>query len=332
MKKLFTIFFITLFASNATFAQANVSTTAAGASFYQAPELEGITNWINSEPIKIKTKLNKVVLIDFWTYSCINCIRTIPFMNSLYEKYAGKGLIIVSVHSPEFEFEKDINNINAAVRKFGIKYPVAVDSNMMTWRAYNNNYWPAHYLINKLGQVVYTHFGEGNQDELENNIRALLGIPGDVANERLSFNNVFAKQITPETYLGGLRAQRNANAGDGFKFPETLSDDAWALDGKWGVSKEYSANLDNKSALRMQFNAKKVFLVMSAERPTNIEILIDGKPITSDIAGGDVRASSVLVRESRLYELVKSKDSKSALLEIRPKGAGVKFYAFTFGN
>src|SRR5579862_5118600 len=137
---------------------------------YIAPSIDGIDAWINSEPLQINDLRGKVVLIDFWTYSCINCMRTLPYLNDWYRKYHDKGLVIIGVHTPEFDFEKNLDNVKNAVLQDGIKYPVALDSHFVTWQKYNNQYWPAHYLIDKKGYVVYTHFGEGEYDITENNI------------------------------------------------------------------------------------------------------------------------------------------------------------------
>ena len=175
---------------------------------YAAPELAGIDDWINSEPLTIAQLRGKVVLIDFWTYSCINCVRTLPYLIAWDKKYREKGLVIIGVHSPEFEFEKKIDNIKTAVAKYGITYPVAVDSELATWTAFDNQYWPAHYLIDKNGQVVYTHFGEGHYDITENNIRYLLGLKGPAETDVASNGELSGFGQTPETYLGYARAER----------------------------------------------------------------------------------------------------------------------------
>src|SRR5262249_35582634 len=157
--------------------------------------------WINSPPLTLAELRGKVVLIDFWTYSCINCLRTLPYIKDWYEKYHDKGLVIIGVHTPEFEFEHDVNNVKAAVQKLGILYPVALDNNFATWLAFNNRYWPAHYLINQDGVVVYTHFGEGEYDVTENNIRYLLGIKTKVTMPATE-ENPYDRYQTAETYFG----------------------------------------------------------------------------------------------------------------------------------
>ncbi|HVY55159.1 MAG TPA: cytochrome c biogenesis protein CcdA, partial [Thermodesulfobacteriota bacterium] len=180
---------------------------------YAAPDFSGIATWINSKPLTMKELRGKVVLIDFWTYSCINCIRTLPYIKSWDEKYRDDGLVIVGVHSPEFEFEKNADNVRKAVASNGIEYPVALDNNFDTWRNFNNRYWPAHYLIDREGRVVYTHFGEGKYDVTENNIRFLLGLEGDMEKGR-SMPAPYSTNQTPETYLGYERADSYRGTGE----------------------------------------------------------------------------------------------------------------------
>ena len=173
---------------------------------YKAPEIAGIDAWINSTPLSWNNLKGKVVLIDFWTYSCINCIRTLPYLKDWYAKYHDKGFEIIGIHSPEFQFEHDLNNVKNAVKQDGITYPVALDNQFITWQNFKNEYWPAHYLVNKNGEVVYVHFGEGEYDVTENNIRYLLGMGGQVTHNKYEEN--YATTQTPETYLGYHRAER----------------------------------------------------------------------------------------------------------------------------
>ena len=183
----------------------------------------------------------KVVLIDFWTYSCINCVRTLPYITDWDRKYRDQGLVIVGVHAPEFEFEKKLDNVKAAIAQHGIRYPVALDNNLSTWVNFNNRYWPAHYLIDREGKVVYTHFGEGQYDVTENNIRYLLGLKSGVepVKAEAPAENLYQ---TPETYLGYARANSFGgdqpvvhNAEKAYRFPDELAEDEWALSGKWRV-------------------------------------------------------------------------------------------------
>lgn len=175
----------------------------------RAPEIKGITHWINSEPLTIAGLKGKVVLVDFWTYSCINCIRTQPYLNAWYAKYKDKGLEIIGVHTPEFEFEKNIPNVERAVKDEKITYPVAMDNNYATWNAFDNHYWPAKYLIDQNGQIVYTHFGEGDYDEIEQKVQALLGL-NDKMVEVIGILQAQAGQ-TAETYLGYERGHNFMN-------------------------------------------------------------------------------------------------------------------------
>ncbi|MGD9591057.1 MAG: cytochrome c biogenesis protein CcdA, partial [Candidatus Berkiella sp.] len=178
---------------------------------YKAPDFEGISAWLNSTPLTMASLKGKVVLIDFWTYSCINCIRTLPYITAWDKKYREDGLVIVGVHSPEFEFERKISNIEDAIKRFGINYPVAVDNGLNTWQAYHNLYWPAHYLIDKSGQVVYTHFGEGAYNITEHNIKVLLD-KNKASNTIESSENSPYESKSPETYLGYFRFEHFANA------------------------------------------------------------------------------------------------------------------------
>jgi cytochrome c biogenesis protein CcdA/thiol-disulfide isomerase/thioredoxin len=290
---------------------------------YMAPEFAGITGWINSGPLTMQALRGKVVLVDFWTYSCINCLRTLPHLKEWDAKYRDKGLVIVGVHAPEFEFEKDPGNVKAAVAKEGIRYPVALDPNLATWSAYRNVYWPAHYLIDKDGRVVYTHFGEGEYGRTENNIRYLLGLG---ATATTADAKVTSAGQTPETYLGYRRAERyGGEAGPAhdseaaYVFPAALHDDQWALDGRWMVAGERITAGDN-ARLRLNFMARKAFLVMSAAKPSVVGVSLDGKPL-----------APVTVSGSTLYTLAEQPEAKRATLELSVPN-GVSAYAFTFGN
>lgn len=303
---------------------------------YRAPKIEGITSWLGSKPINISEQKGKVVLVDFWTYSCINCIRTLPYMNKLQEKYGDKGLVIVGVHAPEFDFEKDKKNVALAIKRFGIKYAVGLDNNRKTWKNFDNKYWPAHYLIDQNGDVVYTHFGEGEYDVMDNNIAALLKISDKSSAKKKGawFDDGLAQEeITPETYLGFNRADRNVNEKDGkiFEYPKKLPLNFWAFAGKWKVAEQHSQTLHKDAALRLNFKAKKVFLVMDSQdkKAINVEVKLNGEMV-SDQAGVDVKQGFVVVNQSRLYELVQMKKSTDAILEIKGDRAGLRVYAFTF--
>jgi len=305
---------------------------------YPAPEFAGIDAWLNSQPLTMKSLKGKVVLVDFWTYSCINCIRTLPYITDWDRKYRDKGLVIVGVHAPEFEFEKKLDNVKAAIAQHGIHYPVALDNNLATWTNFNNVYWPAHYLINRDGQVVYTHFGEGEYDVTENNIRYLLGLKskadGMQAQEQAS-----APDQTPETYLGYARADSFGgkepvvrNGRGSYRFPAFLPEDAWALNGGWQVEAEKIVAQEKGAALRLNFKSSKVFLVLGSAsgKPVRVTLKLNGEPVGGS-AGKDAPNGVVTVERNTLYELIDQKTPKNSLLEIQTDSPGVEAYAFTFG-
>ena len=305
---------------------------------YPAPEISGIKDWINSEPLKIADLKGKVVLVDFWAYSCVNCVRTLSHITEWDKKYRNKGLVIIGVHAPEFDFEKNTDNVKHAVTKWGITYPVALDNDQVTWNNYKNQYWPAHYLIDKQGNVVYTHFGEGNYDVAENNIRALLGL--GAMKEGASTSDQQSDNQTPETYLGYSRAERFAGenlTNDGkaeYRYPQTaLPLHSWSLSGMWTAAPQKITAGENGAALRLHFNARKVFLVMGTETGKSSDSLItlNGKPIGAN-GGKDVKDSRLTVDHHTLYEIVSQAKSTPGVLEITSNDAGLEAYAFTFGD
>lgn len=297
---------------------------------YDAPEIVGIEKWINANPQKIADLRGKVVLVDFWTYSCINCLRTLPHMNKLHEKYHDKGLVIIGVHAPEFDFEKNPDNVAKAVEKFNIRYAVAIDNDLSTWINYENRYWPAHYLINQEGKVVYTHFGEGAYDVMDNNVRALLAI--DDAEESKKHASHYVRGQSPETYLGLERTAKNANeTARNFTYPKEIKKHHWALQGDWKRTGEFVESRKAGDALTFNFNAKKVFLVMSSANGKEIEaeIFVNG---TQAGLGKDVKNGVVKIKDSELYELVSLDGLENGKVEIKAKSAGLRAYAFTFGG
>lgn len=274
-----------------------------------APEFVGITKWLNSEPLTISQLKGKVVLIDFWTYTCINCIRTLPYVTSWYEKYKDKGFVVVGVHTPEFEFEKKTENVQNAIKQYNIHYPVAQDNDYKTWRAYNNHYWPAEYLIDAQGNIRRTHFGEGEYDQTEKAIQELLkeaGQKADMPTVELP-DQTPRSQLTPETYLG-----LNRRKGYG---------DIWSLGGTWDNQGEYIESRAN-STLDFKFNAAKVFLVITpATRKDLIKVSVDGK-----------LTQTLTVSESKLYTLVGLPQVGTHELHLEFQTPGTKIYAFTFGS
>ena len=312
---------------------------------YPAPQIAGIKKWINSPPLSLEELKNqgKVVLIDFWTYSCINCVRTLPYIKNWYEKYHDKGLVIIGIHSPEFEFEKNELNVEMAVKEDGIKYPVAMDNDLVTWGNFTNRYWPAHYLINKEGQVIYTHFGEGEYDVTENNIRYLLGLGtmSDYKKPQEEAPVPINPMQSPETYLGYQRTEGFANHEKieqnkalHFTSPKHIPLNGWALEGLWLIQGEKIIAEEKGASLRYHFRAKQVYLVMaptSPEQPQTVRILLNGKPLTQ-FAGKDIKNSQVTVTQSTLYELVSFKELTSGIIEIQAETPGLAAFAFTFGG
>jgi len=300
---------------------------------YKAPALKGLKAWINSEALNLEDLKGKVVLIDFWTYSCINCIRTLPHVTEWHEKYKDDGLVIIGIHTPEFAFEKNLANVKQAVEEYNINYPVALDNDYETWRSYDNRYWPAHYFIDKNGQVRHTHFGEGSYSESEEIIRYLLS----EGRENMDFEAEVSKESdlppvrqgqTPETYLGYSRIQYFANLLEirhGKTFDYTLASNLkkhyWNLVGPWQVGTENSVSQSDNSQLRLRFAAKEVYLVMGSDREVEIRIKLNGQ-----------EQEPVKVGQSKLYTVVKSdKFLEDALLELTIP-AGVSLNAFTFGS
>lgn len=303
----------------------------------------------NGEEIKIKDLIGKkVILVDFWTYSCINCQRTLPYITSWYEKYKNQGLEIVGIHTPEFEFEKDINNVKAAVEKWGIDYPVVLDNDYGTWRNYNNRYWPRKYIIDIDGFIVYDHIGEGGYEETEQVIQTLLKERMQVLDEEgeVSSGVVYPEGVeeldtqnsrSPETYFGALR---NINLGSGekgrvgtqdFSLPLSTVRDVLYLDGRWDVQGEYAKNLEAGTKIVFKYKAAKVFMVASADEEVGLEILVDGEEV-GDLAGSDVVDGVVNVKNDQLYRLIEDPTGNAVhTLEIIVTKPGLQAFTFTFG-
>ncbi len=270
-----------------------------------APELVQGGEWINSEPLKLSELRGKVVLIDFWTYTCINCIRTLPYLKSWYEKYQDDGLVLIGVHSPEFEFEKDHTNVKKAVADFGILYPVMQDNDFATWRAYSNRYWPAKYLIDHEGRVRYTHFGEGDYDETEKMIQKLLEEVGAKPESDINNQDYEIYSRTPELYLGASRLDPGA--------PITKT-------GDWKISKEFALPASG-ATLTLEYEAKDAFIVMRpASSPVKVEVHLDGE-----------YRGEILVDQDTIYTLVKLENPGRHVLKLVFPDGNVELFAFTFG-
>ena len=270
-----------------------------------APEMIVGGEWFNSDPLKLANLRGKVVLVDFWTYTCINCQRTFPYLKSWHEKYQDQGLVIIGVHSPEFEFEKNAANVKEAIKDFDIKYPVMQDNDFTTWRAYKNRYWPAKYLIDADGVVRYTHFGEGDYDETESKIQELLKEAG--AKPSSDINNPTYKTYgrTPELYLGSERYAPNA--------PITRS-------GKWDLSAEYALPGPG-STMTVQFDAKSVYLVMRpVAESALVEVYLDGQ-----------YQKTITVDKDALYTLIDLKSPGTHELRLVFPSGNLELFAFTFG-
>ena len=308
-----------------------------------APDFTGTQSWFNTdggEALTMEGLRGKVVLIDFWTYTCINCIRTFPYLKAWHSEYRDDGLTIVGVHAPEFPFERDAGNVADAIEQNGLEYPVVQDNDMGTWNAYGNQYWPAKYLIDAEGQVRYVHFGEGDDDETEQAIRTLLREKGDdelgagAAGTKAESANPATR--TPETYLGATRADGWANGAirlgaQSFEpGPYSLPPNGFAFSGDWEITGEGASSGAN-AGIEAEFGAEKVFLVLgSPGGPREVEVLLDGGPIPDRLAGDDVSGGVATITNQRLYRLVDLRKAGSHKLELRFE-PGVYGYAFTFG-
>jgi cytochrome c biogenesis protein CcdA/thiol-disulfide isomerase/thioredoxin len=308
----------------------------------EAPEFMETEDWFNTpgnRPLSLSALRGRVVLVDFWTYTCINCIRTLPYLEAWDAAYRKDGLTIVGVETPEFQFEHEAGNVSNAIGQFGIHYPVVQDNNMGTWNAYGNEYWPADYLIDAHGQVRYTAFGEGDYGQTETAIRALLAEAGYQVGGKGHPRDVVvpSEQATPETYLGTARAERWATAPKsgthdyGATPPSSLALSEFAYSGTWEIDKQPATAIAN-AGIDVEFEAKNVYLVLSSrgERPLPVQVLLDGRPISASEEGTDVHGGVVTVRGQRLYTLVSLPHDERHRLSLR-FAPGVTGYAFTFG-
>lgn len=273
----------------------------------------GFINTPNDLPITISQYIGKkVILIDFWTYSCINCQRTIPYLNDWYTKYEDKGLVVIGIHTPEFDFEKDINNVKTAVKKFGIQYPVVLDSDYGTWNAYGNLYWPREYLIDIDGFIREDHIGEGGYSDTENTIQKLLMERADelgtsssgIATTTVSNPAPQMPTISQETYFGSARGM------------DVASD----LIGNWNIQPQYAESTGDNN-LVFPYTSKYVYVVAESDTPSTVEIMVDGKT-----------TGNVSVSNAQLYTLVSGNEVSSHTLTLKIKDPGVKIFTLTFGS
>jgi len=307
-----------------------------------APQFVGTQKWFNTpggRPLSLTALRGHVVLVDFWTYSCINCIRTLPYLNAWNARYAGKGLTIVGVHTPEFPFEHSASNVQEAIRQNGILYPVAQDNNYSTWNAYNNEYWPAEYLIDAHGRIRLTDFGEGEYAAKERAIRSLLveaGAEGLGQATHVQAQAPSAAEVTRESYLGAEKAERfengtlHAGLRDYSSPAAPLAPEHLRYEGSWRVSAE-SAQAARGARLQLNFFARRVFLVAgSAGGARSAHILLDGHPIAATDSGGDVHGATASIGFQRLYRLVELPKVERHVLTVQAP-PGVSVYSFTFG-
>jgi cytochrome c biogenesis protein CcdA/thiol-disulfide isomerase/thioredoxin len=310
--------------------------------YFRAPEFADTQQWFNTpggQPLSLAQLRGQVVLVDFWTYTCINCIRTLPYIEAWYRKYHHDGFTVVGVHTPEFPFEKEASNVQRAIGDFGITYPVAQDNDYATWTAYRNQYWPADYLIDASGRVRLVHFGEGSYDDTERAIRSLLAEAGtgSLGAMAQAHSQRPDPEATPESYLGAAKAARFANgpivAGRQTFDPvpaSSLGLDQLAFGGQWIISGDAVA-AGGDASLQLHFAARRVFLVLgSPGRPRTMRVLLDGKPIPDRRAGPDVHGGIAKISHQRLYRLVDLPQAGQHVLTLRPQ-AGIEGYAFTFG-
>ncbi len=321
----------------------------------QAPEFSSLRGWLNTSPLTMSGLYGKVVFLDFWTYSCVNCIRTLPHMRELHQKYAGDKFVLVGVHTPEFAFEKDPENVASAVKRFRIEYPVALDSDNVTWQLYGNQYWPRQTLVDAAGTVRWEHAGEGDYDKMEDQIMALLKEAGEtvaapIGREKSggSWREKFGIQsnrITPEIYTGSLRSKGFGNGQ--LSFPGSVSKfvdsevrlpDIPYLNGDWLQNPEFIAHAtSNLGHVVLKYSGRNANAVLGASggRPVKVKVELDGRELGRDRAGADVQwegeKSYILVSDNRLYDIVRTRNNETHELKLTTDSEGLCLYTYTFG-
>jgi thiol-disulfide isomerase/thioredoxin len=309
------------------------------------PSLDGAIEWLNSEPLTTDGLRGHVVAVDFWTYTCINWLRTLPYIRAWAEKYKDQGLIVIGAHTPEFPFERDLENVRPMVKKLGVDYPVAVDSNYAIWDAFANRYWPALYLVDKEGGIRYEHFGEGRYEESEEAIQELLGVEDDlvsIVGTGLEAPADWDDLESPETYLGYGQGERFASPGGGaaneprsYVVPERLRSNHWALEGEWTIQQHAAVLHEAGGKLAYRFHARDVHLVLSPAKggaPLPFRVSIDGQaPGASHGDDIDEQGEGVL-SEPRLHQLVRQSGGvEDRTFEITFLEPGAEASCFTFG-
>ena len=314
-----------------------------------APEIRGIHDWINSPPLRMAHLRDQVVLVDFWTFSCINCIRTLPYLKAWDERYRDKGLVIIGIHTPEFAFEKDTENVMESVRKFGIRYPVALDNDKQTWKAYSNHYWPHKYLIDAQGNTRYEQIGEGYYLEMEEQIRKLLKENGRTLDEgmtRVAAEDVRFREIkTPEIYFGRDHAGFLGNPMGfslkplDYQVPEDLTEGFFYLAGPWAVHSENVEYVgEGTGKILLRYTARVLNFVAGAPgRTVRVEVFLDGMPLNPANAGDDIQfdemgKSLLMIEEPRLYSVIRDRAGYAPhQVEFKIYDQGLEAYTFTFG-
>ena len=313
-----------------------------------APDLVGITHYINTTPEQLSREIEgKVVLYDIWTYSCINCIRTLPYVTTWNEKYADDGLLIIGIHSPEFEFEKNLSNVQMAVDKHGISYPIVLDNDWKTWKAFENRYWPRKYLADHEGYIRYDHIGEGAYKETEKVIQQLLeeralslGMQLASAEKLVDIEEFQHTSFrTPELYFGYKFIQGRNQLGnvEGFipqnevmySLPEDFNQHYFYLEGTWKNLEDGMKLVSDSGTIIISYHAKEVNIV--AANNAKLEIFLDDEPIPDSYAGNDITSSKVKISEAGLYNIVSSEEPATHLLKISVFEPGFEIYTFTFG-
>ncbi|HEY4274498.1 MAG TPA: cytochrome c biogenesis protein DipZ [Rhizomicrobium sp.] len=314
------------------------------------PELNGATGWLNTPPLTRDQLAGKVVLVDFWTYSCINCLRALPYIRAWAAKYKDHGLVVLGVHAPEFAFEKDPANVAKAVKSLGVTYPVALDSNLAIWQAFNNQYWPAHYFIDAMGRIRAHHFGEGEYDKSERIIQQLLkeagykNVPGGIVDPDAQGAMAQADESSmqsPETYLGYGRGQNfasntpQADKPADYKTPYPLQLNQWGLSGRWIIGEEKSVAAAKGGKITFHFHARDLHLVLGpadGKEPVRFRVTLDGQA-PGDAHGEDTdKDGNGTVTGQRLYQLIRQQDPVADhTFSIEFLDPGAEAYAFTFG-
>lgn len=301
-----------------------------------------VEGWLNTAPLSAADLDGKVVVYDFWTYSCVNCVRTLPWLRAWWDRYRDDGLVLVGVHSPEFDFERDADNVAAAVDRLDVTWPVALDEHHATFDAFDNHWWPAKYVADRDGRIRYRHIGEGAYDETEDVLRELLGV--DPASPRAADPTEPAppdedEVVTPETYLGTFRGRAGATAGErDYPDPGDLGVDEVALAGRWEADHERVTALEAGASIVLRYRAAEVNLVMSSPdgSPVDVTVEVDGRPVApgdrpEGVAAGEDGTTTVTVAAPDLYRLAVHDAVGDHTIRLTAAAPGLSAFAFTFG-